>query len=104
MPESMAAPNAASTDRKGIAQQCTKGWRKIHIGTDEETMEVRAIEVTGSNIGDAPMLPELLNQIPSDQDIGSITAPSRACWHALPGSGRAPELLPETTRSVRSDT
>jgi hypothetical protein len=79
-------------------------WRKIHIGIDEETLEVRAVEVTGSNIGHAPMLPELLNQIPSDQDIGSVTAPSRACWHALPGSGRAPELLPETTRSVRSDT
>ena len=49
-------------------------WRKIHIGIDEETLEVRAVEVTGSNIGDAPMLPELLNQIPSDQDIGSVTA------------------------------
>gem|GEM_PF-5609776 len=52
-------------------------WRKIHIGIDEETLEVRAVEVTSSNIGDAPMLPELLNQIPSDQDIGSVTAPSR---------------------------
>ena len=37
-------------------------------------LEVRAVEVTGSNIGDAPMLPKLLNQIPSDQDIGSVTA------------------------------
>jgi len=52
-------------------------WRKIHIGIDEETLEVRAVEVTGSNIGDAPVLPELLNQIPLDQDIGSVTAPSR---------------------------
>jgi len=52
-------------------------WRKIHIGIDEETLEVRAIEVTSNNIGDAPMLPELLNQIPPDQDIGSVTAPSR---------------------------
>ena len=36
-------------------------WRKIHIGVDEETLEVRAVEVTTNNIGDAPMLPELLN-------------------------------------------
>ena len=49
-------------------------WRKIHIGIDEETLEVRAVEVTSSNIGDAPMLPELLNQIPLDQEIGSVTA------------------------------
>jgi hypothetical protein len=26
-------------------------WRKIHIGIDEETLEVRAVEVTSSNIG-----------------------------------------------------
>jgi hypothetical protein len=56
MPESMAGPNAASNDRQGLAQKCTKGWRKIHIGTDEEALEVRAIEVTSSSIGDAPML------------------------------------------------
>jgi hypothetical protein len=49
-------------------------WRKIHIGIDERTLELRAVEVTGSTIGDAPMLPELLNQIPPDQDIGSVTA------------------------------
>jgi len=49
-------------------------WRKIHIGIDEETLEVRAVEVTTSNIGDAPMLPELLAQIPRDQVIGSVTA------------------------------
>ena len=62
-------------------------WRKIHIGIDEETLEVRAVEVTGSNIGDAPMLPELLNQIPSKQDIGSVTADgaydTRKCHEAI---------------------
>lgn len=48
--------------------------RKIHIGIDAETLEVRAVEVTTCNIGDAPMLPELLNQIPPNQDIGSVIA------------------------------
>ena len=38
-------------------------------GIDEQTLEVRAVEVTSSEVGDAPMLPELLNQIPSDQEI-----------------------------------
>ena len=32
-------------------------WRKIHITIDEETLEIRAVEVTRSSIGDAPMLP-----------------------------------------------
>jgi hypothetical protein len=48
--------------------------RKIHLGIDEETLEVRAVEITGSNIGDAPVLPDLLNQIPTHEQIGSVTA------------------------------
>ena len=62
-------------------------WRKIHIGIGEETLEVRAVEVTTSNAGDAPMLPELLNQIPADQSIGSVTADgaydTRKCYDAI---------------------
>lgn len=49
-------------------------WRKIHIGIDAETLEVRAVEVTTRNVGDAPMVPEVLDQIPTDQAIGSVTA------------------------------
>ena len=49
-------------------------WRKIHIGIDEQTLEIRAIEVTGSNVGDAPMLLDLLSQIAPEQEIGSVTA------------------------------
>lgn len=47
--------------------------RKIHLGIDEETLEVRAVDVTSSNTGDAPILPDLLDQIPPDQDISSVT-------------------------------
>jgi len=66
-------------------------WRKIHLGIDEETLEVRAVEVTTSNVGDAPMLPELLDQIPPDQDIGSVTADgaydTRKCHDAIAARG-----------------
>ena len=48
-------------------------WRKIHIGINEETLEVRAVEITSSNVVDAPVLPDLLNQIPSNQNIGSVS-------------------------------
>lgn len=34
----------------------------------------RAVEATTSNVGDAHILPVLLDQIPSDQNIGSVTA------------------------------
>lgn len=62
-------------------------WRKIHIGIDEETLEIRAIEVTSSSIGDAPILPNLLNQIAPDQEIGSVTGDgaydTRKCHDAI---------------------
>ena len=57
--------------KHGGSKQCI--WRKIHIGIDEEPLEVRAIEIGSSNVGDAPVLPDFLNQIPSDQNIGSVT-------------------------------
>lgn len=49
-------------------------WRKNHIGVDEQTLKIRAIEITDSNVGEAPMLPELLSQILADVEIGSVTA------------------------------
>lgn len=47
-------------------------WRKVHLGIDAETMDIRAIEVTTNAIGDAPTLPDLLVQIPKDEKILSV--------------------------------
>jgi len=62
-------------------------WRKIHLGIDEETLEVRAVEITGSHIGDAPVLPDLLSQISAGEEIGSVTADgaydTRKCHDAI---------------------
>lgn len=41
--------------------------RKIHLGIEEETLEIRAVEITGSHVGDAPVPPDLLSQFPADQ-------------------------------------
>ena len=49
-------------------------WRKVHLGIDEQTLEVRAVEITGNHIGDVPVLPDLLNQILAHEQIGSVTA------------------------------
>ena len=66
-------------------------WRKIHLGIDEETLEIRSVEITGSHIGDAPVLPDLLSQIPEDQEIGSVTADgaydTRKCHDAIADRG-----------------
>ena len=66
-------------------------WRKIHLGIDAQTLEVRAVEITGSHIGDAPILPDLLDQIPEDQEIRSVTADgaydTRKCHDAIADRG-----------------
>ena len=66
-------------------------WRKIHLGIDEETLEIRAVEITGSHIGDAPVLPDLLSQIHADEEIASVTADgaydTRKCHDAIADRG-----------------
>ncbi|MFP3386014.1 transposase, partial [Tritonibacter sp. SIMBA_163] len=66
-------------------------WRKIHLGIDEETLEIRAVEITRSHIGDAPVLPHLLSQIPIGEEVGSVTADgaydTRKCHDAIADRG-----------------
>ena len=44
---------------------------------DPATSDIRAVEFTPSRDGDSPVLPDLLNQIPAGEQIGTVTAPSR---------------------------
>lgn len=73
-------------------------WRKIHIGIDDKSLEIRAAEFTTSEIGDAPMLPELLDQFPLGQQIGSVTADgafdTRKCHDAIAARGAAAIIPP----------
>jgi hypothetical protein len=73
-------------------------WRKVHLGIDEQLLEIRAVGVTSSDVGDAPMLPELLAQIPADQDIASVTADgaydTRKCHDAIADRGAAAIIPP----------
>jgi transposase len=72
-------------------------WRKVHLGIDEATMEVRAVEITGSGVGDAPMLVSLLSQIRDDEPVASVTADGaydgRACRDAIASRG-AEAIIP----------
>lgn len=73
--------------RKKHGAQDRREWRKVHLGIDAQTLEIRAIEVTSNAIGDAPMLPELLAQIPTDEAIESVSADgaydTRGCLDAI---------------------
>lgn len=75
-------------------------WRKIHLGIDEETLEIRAVEMTGSQIGDAPVLPDLLSQIPADEEVARLGACPPVVEYSREFQARAAEelaLLPENS-------
>jgi transposase len=84
-------------------------WRKIHLGIDEETLEVRAVEITGSHIGDAPILPDLIDQIPPDEEIASVTADgaydTRKCHDAIADRGAHAVIPPrKNAKPWKTDT
>ena len=54
--------------------QGRRQWRKVHLAMDTATSDIRAVEFTPSSDGDSPVLPELLDQIPEGEDIGTVTA------------------------------
>lgn len=69
-------------------------WRKLNLGMDKETLEIHAVGVTRSNFGDAPMLPDLLEQISHDQEIGTVIADgayhTRGCHNVIAALGAVP--------------
>ena len=72
-------------------------WRKVHLGIDAETLEIRAIEVTSNAVGDAPMLESLLAQIPPTEPVASVTTDgaydTKAC-HAVLAQRGAMAIIP----------
>ncbi len=71
--------------RKKHGADYARRWLKVHMGIDAQTLEIRAIEVTDSSAGDAPMLPALLQQI--DGAITSVSGDgaydTRGCHEAI---------------------
>ena len=67
--------------------QGRRQWRKVHLAMDPATSDIRAVEFTPSRDGDSPVLPDLLRQIPADEQIGTVTADgaydTRRCHTAI---------------------
>ncbi len=84
--------------RKKHGAEYRRQWRKVHLGIDASTLEIRAIEVTDNSVGDAPMLPELLGQIPPDEPIASVSADgaydTKACHAAIVERGAQAVIPP----------
>ena len=62
-------------------------YRKVHLAMDTATGDIRAVEFTPSREGDSPVLPDLLDQIPEGEQIGTVTGDgafdTRRCHTAI---------------------
>jgi hypothetical protein len=92
--------NAGGNHRAKLGRQ----WRKVHLGIDAETLEIRAVEITDNRVGDAPMLPELLKQIPSTEPLLSVRGDgaydTKACYEAI-SSRQAAAIIPTRKNAKR---
>ena len=62
-------------------------YRKVHLAMDTATGDVRAVAFTSSDKGDSPVLPDLLDQFPPDEQIGTVSGDgafdTRRCHTAI---------------------
>jgi hypothetical protein len=84
--------------RKKHGAEYRRQWRKVHLGIDASTLEIRAIEVTDNSVGDAPMLPGLLAQIAPDEPLASVRSDgaydTKACHAAIAQRGAQAVIPP----------
>lgn len=77
-------------------------WRKLHIGVDEKTGEIKAAEVTGNDAADREVLPDILNQIPGS--IYQVSADGaydrRICYEALNKRGIVAAVPPQKNARI----
>ncbi|KQC95567.1 IS5 family transposase [Acinetobacter soli] len=58
--------------RKKHGPEYRRQWRKLHIGIDAKTLQIRAVQLTTNNVSDSQVLADLLDQIPQDERIDSV--------------------------------
>ena len=83
-------------------------WRKLQLEMNEETPEFRAVSVTTSKVGGAPMLHDLMEQIPPEQEIATITADgaydTRRCHNVIAARGAAAIIPPRRNAQLWKPT
>jgi IS5 family transposase len=83
-------------------------WRKLHIRIDADTLQIRAICVTSNNVSDASVLPDLLEQLPSDETLQSLIGDgayyTQPAYEAVTRHGAITIIPPRNNARVRRGT
>ena len=95
------------SSRKHRKREARRGWRKLHIGADDEGFVVAA-QLTGSKRDDASVVPDLLEQI--DAEVRRPKGPVRSWLSATTIRTRSSscrrtstEIRQQIEREIRSD-
>ena len=74
-------------------------WRKLHLGIDEATKEIVAVDLTESRVHDSQRVSSLPKQIPDPigQVSGDGAYDTRAYYEAVLQHGAAPTFVPRCT-------
>jgi hypothetical protein len=82
--------------KHGYSKRRTR--RKVHLGLDVKTGQVRAALMTHQDVDDASVLPGLLAQIPADEPIDTIGGDgaydTKHCHAAITARGATPSIPP----------
>ncbi len=83
-----------------------RSWRKLHLGVDEQTKEIVAVEITASHVHDSQVLPRLLTQISGKvrQVSGDGAYDTRACYASIAQRGAKAAIPPRrNAKRMRCD-
>ncbi|AQV92601.1 IS5 family transposase [Cupriavidus necator] len=73
-------------------------WRKVHLAMDAKTGQICAALMTHQDVGDADVLPELLDQVPTDTPIDTVGGDgaydTKQCHAAIAARDAQPSIPP----------
>ena len=90
--------------KHGMGRGRRRSWRKLHLGVDEETKEIVAVDLTGSNIHDGSHLPVMLDQVKDEvgQVSGDRAYDTGRCYQAVLARGAKPTIPPRRNARLSS--
>lgn len=95
----------ASGNAKSTAAEYRRQWRKLHIGIDADTLQIRAICVTSNNVSDASVLGDLLEQLPPGEALKTLTGDgtydTQPAYEAVIRHGAIPIIPPRKNARIR---
>ena len=82
--------------KHGAGRGRRRTWRKLHLGVDEKTKEIVAVDLTNSGVHDSPHLPTVLDQIADavGQVSGDRAYDTGTCYEAILARDATPSIPP----------